>query len=452
VYVLVLALVALEVPLVVSLRARVSSEVRSQAEGQADLVASSVADVLGRGSRRDLARLASVAAASVRGRVIVVDARGRLIADSAGPAELGSAYASRPEVRAALGGRREQVQRLSRSVGEELLATAVPVERRGRTVGAVRITQSVAAVRRALARVTLELALLGLVVLGLGVAAGVVVARQLARPIIGLERAARRVAAGDLDARADTGEGSAEQRSLARSFNEMTARVGRMLERQRDFVADASHQLRTPLTGARLRIDEARSAGVSEDAERELAAGADEVDRMGAIIDELLLLSRLGERRVPAESVPLADAVRRAAERWAPVADAAGVRIAVNGVAAAGTAMCAPPDLDRALDALVENALCYGADGGEVVLAAGPNWIEVRDRGPGLAAGEEAAVWERFHRGRSGRAGPAGTGLGLPIARALAAEWGGDASLRNRNDGGAVARLEFNRGGGKAQP
>jgi signal transduction histidine kinase len=95
-------------------------------------------------------------------------------------------------------------------------------------------------------------------------------------------------------------------------------------------------------------------------------------------------------------------------------------------------------DLDRVLDALVENALHYG--NGEVLLRSAPGAVEVLDRGPGLADDEVAAVFERFHRGRAGRAGPSGTGLGLPIARELARRWGGEVTLANRVDGaGAVA-------------
>ena len=76
-----------------------------------------------------------------------------------------------------------------------------------------------------------------------------------------------------------------------------------------------------------------------------------------------------------------------------------------------------------------------------MTLAAGPGQIEVRDRGPGLAPGEEEAVFERFHRGSAGRRGPAGTGLGLPIARELIRRWGGEVILTNDPAGGAVARV-----------
>ena len=104
-YVLLLALIALGVPLAVSLRDRVDSEVRGQARSQADVVAASASELLDPAAARGLNRLVRISADSVRGRVIVVDRRGRLLADSAG-APAGRSYASRPEIRAALGGQR----------------------------------------------------------------------------------------------------------------------------------------------------------------------------------------------------------------------------------------------------------------------------------------------------------------------------------------------------------
>lgn len=200
-YVLLLAIVALGVPLGLSLSARVSDEVRSQAQGQADLVAATAADLLAPARRGELSALVRSSAAALRGRVLVVNRAGVVLADSASPPELGASYAARPEIAAALSGRRAQIQRASRTLGQEILATAVPVIRNGAPVGAVRATQSVTAVQAAVRRVELWLALIGVVVLALGLAVGVVIARKISRPLGRLEVAARRLAGGDLTAR-----------------------------------------------------------------------------------------------------------------------------------------------------------------------------------------------------------------------------------------------------------
>jgi len=113
---------------------------------------------------------------------------------------------------------------------------------------------------------------------------------------------------------------------------------------------------------------------------------------------------------------------------------------------------CAPADLDRILDVLLENALRYSPAATTVRLVATGPAIEVLDEGPGLAPGEEDAVFERFHRGTAGRAGPAGSGLGLPIARELAGEWAGSVAVANRGSGGLRATVRFPAGTADGPP
>ncbi len=444
-YVLLLAVVALLVPLANSTADRVDAEVRSQARGQADVVAASAADLLpaSPGDRDDLDRLVDTAARSVRGRVLITDARGRLLADSGGT-PLGTPYASRPEIAAALRGAPDQRERRSTSLDETLLATSVPVLRDGRPAGAVRVTQSVAAVDRAVRRSWVGLALVGLLVVGLGLLVGALIANGIVRPVTRLDRAARQVADGDLEARAPV-EGSAEQRSLARTFNEMTARLSRLLGAQREFVADASHQLRTPLAGLRLRIEEARAESDQPAVKEELDGALSEVDRLAQMVAELLELSRAGEHELPAEPVDLADAARRAARRFGPEAAKRGRSIEARGDDA--QARATPADVDRVVDALVENALRYSPPGATVTITARGATILVEDDGPGIDPAEADAVFDRFHRGTVGRQGPAGTGLGLPIARELARRWGGDVTLRPRPEGGTVAEVRLSSAG-----
>lgn len=439
-YVLLLALLALGVPLALNLRERVDDEVRVQSRSQASLVAVTAAG-LG-GDDRALATLARSSARSVRGRVLIVDARGSVLADSAGPASRGRSYADRPEIASALTGDGVQETRESRTLDEEILATTVPVLRRGRPAGAVRVTQSVEAVDRSVRRSIVGLGLLGLVVLVMGLGVGLLIARRIARPVRDLDETARVVAGGDLDRRASV-EGSHEQRSLARSFNVMTDRLATALQAQRRFVADASHQLRTPLTGLRLRLEEARASSDEPAVQEEIDAGMAEVDRLAAIVEELLLLSRAGSRDADPAELDLGETAEQAGRRWQGAARDAGIDLQVSRENGAAPVTASPPALDRAVDVLVENAIRYSPRGSRVDLRAAPGRIEVLDRGPGLEPGEETRVMERFHRGSAGRLGPAGTGLGLPIATELAREWGGVVRLENRDGGGARAVLEW---------
>ena len=142
-----------------------------------------------------------------------------------------------------------------------------------------------------------------MLLLGLGLAW--LLAGSLARPLRGLAGTARSVAGGDLDARAPV-EGSSEQREVAAAFNDMTARSARALRSQREFVANASHQLRTPLTGLRLRLESAALKANDPAVERDLVAAERETVRLARLLSELLTLARERERPEP-EQVSLSE-------------------------------------------------------------------------------------------------------------------------------------------------
>jgi signal transduction histidine kinase len=429
-YVLVLAVGALLVPLIGSVRDRVSAEVKTQALAQAD-AAAAIAAATG---KTDLAALARSAAGATRGRVVIVGPDGRVRADSASPGNTAD-FSNRPEIAGALRGNVVQEQRASETLGQRILATAVPIRHGSDITGAVRVTQSVAAVTRALNAATVGLVLIGGVVLALGLFAGALLAASLVRPMRRLAAAARRAGEGDLGVRVPE-EGAREQRELGRAFNEMTARVQRMVDAQQAFVADASHQLRTPLAGLRLRLEEAAAAAGDGPARLQVDGALGEVDRLSNMVSELLVLSESGEARPPEAAVDPLRACRRAATRWGGH-DATVVVEGTDGAAV----RCAAADLDRILDVLIENALWYGPPGQRVVVGVDAGRITVADEGPGLGEGEEEAVFDRFHRGSAGRAVRGGTGLGLPIARELASRWDGTVTLANAPSGGAVATV-----------
>ena len=442
-YVLVLVLAAIEIPFALSVSDRVNAEVRSHAANQAHLVAASASRRVARSGT--LERLVDRAARELGGRIIVVDARGRLVADSAGDRLLGSSYADRPEIRSVLRtGRVAQGTRHSTTLGQDLLFTTVPVVSGGRRVGAVRLTQSAEPIGERVRRDVLVLAGVGAAALVLGLTLAWLLAGSLSRPLRALADTARRIGAGDLAARAPEG-GPAEQREVAAAFNEMTARLAAALEAQREFVANASHQLRTPLTGLRLRLEAAGLKADDAALERELEAAEREVDRLARLLAGLLALARGSADASTARPVALGAAAARARERWLAPAQQADVEIELVGGEV--YALASDEDVATALDNLIENALAYGRRGTQVTI----EWarrgdeavVAVADEGPGLEPGEEERVFERFRRGRAGRGGPDGTGLGLAIVRTLAERWGGTASIANRPEGGARAELRL---------
>lgn len=441
-YPLGVAVLSLAVPLTLNVRDRVSAEVRDEAGAQAALLAASAADIGEPAEAPDLGALANRGAERAHGRVVIVDRAGRLVADSAESAPTGTLFTSRPEIRRALAGRRVQIERHSATLGTGLLATAVPIVHGNQTVGAVRLTQSMGAVDSATRRAALGIAALAAIVLALGLAGAVLLASQLSRSTRRLHAGVRRVSEGDLAARVPV-EGASEQRALAAAFNAMTERVGRMLRAQADFVADASHQLRTPLAGTRLQVEEVLHADDLDDARRCATTALGELDRLARTVDELLVLS--GERGATTAitDVELADEARAATERWRAAAAAAGQEVMFEARGGGGRLRGSRDDVGRALDALVENAVAYGPEGQTVVLAVDGRRVDVLDEGPGLAVGEEEAIFERFHRGSAATAAR-GSGLGLAVARQLARRNGGEARLTNRTDRrGACATLDF---------
>ena len=442
-YVLVLVLVALAVPFGLSVSGRVEAEVKAQAVGDAHVIAASVAGYLDR--PRALQALVERAGAEVSGRVVVVDSRGRLLADSDGPGLVGRAYGDRPEIATALReGRVVQGRRRSDTLDDELLYTAVPVVVDDRRAGAVRVTRSAAPVDARIRRDLLALAGIAAAALVLGLALAWLLAGSLARPLRRLAATARRVGEGDLDARADV-TGSAEHRDVAAAFNEMTDRLGRVLEAQREFVANASHQLRTPLTGLRLRLEAATLSADSPELARELTAAEHETERLAKLLTALLTLARDGAAPAPARPVDIALAAERARERWQPEAERSDRRLVLagdDGVFAAAS----EEDVAIVLDNLLENALLYSPPGTDVTVEwrreSGAAVVAVLDHGPGVERADAERLFDRFARGPAGAQAP-GTGLGLAIVRTLARRWGGDASLATRAGGGARAEVRL---------
>jgi signal transduction histidine kinase len=378
----------------------------------------------------------------VGGRVVVVDDQGTLIADSDGPDELGTFFATdgRPEIQNALAGTPYSDIRDSADLGHDIMATAVPVQDEERLLGAVRITQSVQQVNDNVRNVTLGLVAIGIAALLAGLLLAFGLAGSLSRPLTRLAGAAKRLGTGDLTARAEAVGGAREIEELGRSFDEMADRLERTVRAQREFVANASHQLRTPLTGMKLRLESAIAEASEEDLKRQLEAADREVDRLSEIVDRLLEMSREIEEGEPTH-VDLDEAVARALSRWDERAKRLETTLSARGEG--GTAQGNPSDLDQILDNLLDNAITYAP--GDITVESGPHdghvFVAVQDRGPGIPQEELARVTERFYRGRGAPAG--GSGLGLAIARDLAEKWGGTLAVTSPDGGGTRVEVRL---------
>ena len=245
-----------------------------------------------------------------------------------------------------------------------MLSTAVPIVRNGRTVGALEVEQSLDAVHGQVRKDVLALIGIGGSRWCSGSASPGSSPGSIARPLRSLGEAARRRAAGDTGG-TRTGAGLPRAGPGGREFNEMADRLDAVLESQRAFVADASHQLRTPLTGLRLRLE---AAGVKTDdpaVAEELEAAERESARLEGWSDLLALAS--SEQPAEDERADLADAARDASERWRGPADEAGHEIPLDGEARC-IVRAGETELAAILDNLIENALKYSPRGSTVTV------------------------------------------------------------------------------------
>ena len=443
----IVVLAALEIPLGIQYGRSERRDLTSGIKLDALTMATFAEDPLERGLTRPSPALLAAArryARSPGGRVVVVDRRGRSTLDTQPPPEgrLGRDFSTRPEFAAALRGVIASGTRYSRTLGTGLLYVAVPIASSGRVHGAVRITYPTSALDARVLRYWGLLAAIGGVVLAATMLLGLRFARTLTRPLSALERAAAAVGGGDLTARAPIDRGPPEVKAVAAEFNETVARLDQLLDSQQQFVADASHQLRTPLAALRLRLENLER-DVAAPGKGDLEAALAEVARLARLVEALLMLARADASRPAPAAVDVERVVRGRVEAWAPAAERKGSRLTVN-VPGPLRALATPESLEQVLDNLLSNALAVSPSGGAISLEArrvdSRVELHVVDEGPGMTPEQRARAFDRFWR--AGAPGT-GTGLGLAIVRRLVDGDGGSVELHEATGGGldAVVRL-----------
>ncbi len=438
-------LVVLMVPLGIADRRNERQDLTAKVERDAVAMASLAEDTLeGRAgaSRAALAGIAARYQARTGGRVVITDARGVALVDTRPTAPGDRFFASRPEIAAALSGRVATGVRHSNTLRADLLYVAVPAASGGRVHGAVRITYPTSAIDARVHRYWLVLLAIAAIVLAAASFAGLLIARWITRPLGKLEQAAAAAGGGDLSARAPVDSGPPEVKALAAGFNDMVARLEELIHSQEAFVADASHQLRTPLTALRLRLENLER-DVAQPGRDDLESALAEVARLSRLVDGLLALARADRAPAALEDVAVGAAVGERLAAWSPLAAERDVRLerAVDdGLAVRAT----PGRVEQVLDNLLANALEVAPRGSAVTVAArsAGAWVELHviDRGPGMSAEERARAFDRFWQAS---AGTGGSGLGLAIVRRLVAADGGEVALEPADGGGldAVVRL-----------
>jgi signal transduction histidine kinase len=429
-------LVVLEIPLGVINARNERSDLTTKVERDAVSLATLAAGAVGR--ERPSNALAALAASYERrtgGRVVIVDRRGFAVIDTNPPAGGARSFATRPEIASALRGEVSTGVRNSRTLQQDLLYVAVPVASGSSVKGAVRITYPLSSVNKRIWRYWLMLLAIAGLVLAIGALIGFRFARWVSSPLRHLETVAEQAGAGDLTIRAEDHRGPPEVRSLAATFNRMIAELEQLVRSQEEFVADASHQLRTPLTALRLRLENLER-DVNERGRDDLGRALEEVERLSRLVGGLLALARAEVS--PPERIDLAAAVAERLDAWSVLAEERGVKLVAD---VRGFALVGRDRLGQALENLIANALAIAPRGSTIAITGTDGELHVRDQGPGMTAEQRARAFDRFWRGTSGGGG---SGLGLAIVKRLVESDEGSIELREEPGGGldAVLRLQ----------
>jgi signal transduction histidine kinase len=276
-----------------------------------------------------------------------------------------------------------------------------------------------------------NLGIYGALMLAAAVMLGFLISNSLTRPLRRISAAVDEIGSGQLGVRAPVDEGPPELRRLAEAINSTSARLINLLEAQKAFVEDASHQLRTPLTALQLHLENIQHGEqgvVAEDFNSVLA----ELGRLNHLVDSLLALARNESRNPILEVVNLSDVAEERVTYWKPFAEEHDLNLEVSTSPDLGV-FAISGVLEQVLDNLLSNAFDATPAGGHIRVEAfdgGDTTIELHviDDGPGLEPGERELALRRFWRGRDNAS--EGSGLGLAIVDQLVRLSGGSIELR----------------------
>lgn len=429
-------LVAHDIPLSSYLRRIERNRLTTSIERDAFTIAGRVSPVVASATPESATSIDAVLQSSARdaaSTVVVIDEGGYLLS-STNPNDLaGEDYADRPEVATALLGEPTSGSRFSSTVGEEIVYVAVPVLSGSEVLGVVRITYPKSILDSRVNEQRRSLLFAAGVSLAMAMFVALVFARQVSRPLEQLKGATNDLAEGNLNVLAPE-TGPPETRQLASSFNAMAKRLGGLIERQRQFAGDASHQMRTPLTALRLRLEQASEQIESDPAvaREHLEEAMNETDRLSNLVEQLLRLARSEAAVLERTEIDLAALINGRVEEWRYLASEQGVTVAASAMPKLSV-RTSELALREILDNYLDNALDVSPPGSTVVLLVERDEtsvsVIVRDQGPGMRDEERKHAFDRFWRA-SGNVNRPGSGLGLAIVSQLADAAGMKVELR----------------------
>ncbi len=332
---------------------------------------------------------------------------------------------------------------------EPIRMVSMPAPGRG-PVLAVQVAGSLDDVNHVVQSATVLFGVLGVTLLLAVGAAGFLLSRRAFHAIDDVVEQARRIGDASLGQRLPHPGTNDEIGRLVQTLNEMLDRLEHGFDAQRRFTADASHELRSPLSRLRIELEVAlRRPREPADYVAALRSCLEEVERLSLLLEELLILARLdaGQEPGPAETAPLRELAEEAVARVSPAAAERQVQVALAASVPAAVRVPRMP-ATLALANLLDNAVKFSPAGGQVKLRLAREGeeasISVRDQGPGLQAEDLPYVFERFYRGAAARSGAVpGIGLGLALSQAILQAHGGRIEASNPAGGGALFEVRL---------
>ncbi len=378
-------------------------------------------------------------------RVMVVDTAYRVLAVSS-PVAWVPQERSRPEFMAAQAGEEQHDVRLDEATGEERIFVAAPLrDEDGQLLGFVQVSLPMWPIRLGIYRAWAAMAGIVLLVLILTVLVSLGLAQRIVAPLHELVLLVEQAADGKFRQSA-LPKGPEEVRHLTESFNRMSRRLSDLLQRQQDFTANAAHELRSPLTALRLRLEMLRDHPEDKDLHdryvREMIA---EVDHLRSMVGQLLYLAAAEEQKEQPAPLDCAPWIYQVVDELMPLFSARRVQLTVDSPSHLPPVALRPEEFQIIVRNLLDNACKYTPEGGQVRLQAcaaeDEVVIRVQDDGPGIPPEAQAHIFERFYRLEPGRTG--GSGLGLALVQTLVRRNGGDIALDSQPGAGTTFTVRF---------
>ncbi|MFF4361639.1 sensor histidine kinase [Streptomyces sp. NPDC001604] len=455
---ILLVLLTLEVPFGIFYARSELSRLTHAAQQGATTLAEVCEEKMERGLTADLPELARTYGQRTGSRVLVADRKGAVLTDTAALAPVGKDLSAEPDISTALHDHPAVGTRNDPSTGDEALFVTVPGGSDATVPCVVRTEYRLGPLKAKVHATWLALGAIALGVLAAVALIGFVLARSVTRPVRALERATAQLAEGRMTNPPATDHGPPELRRLAASFTSTATRLQHLLQAQQAFASDVSHQLKTPLTSLRLRLEnfEPHLAACAQDS---LDKALGELERLSRMVQGLLALARLENSALSPEAVDLGAVVDDRAAIWTAFADEQHVDIIVPATAAVHV-WAVPGALEQIIDNLLSNALRVSPPGSAITLttvtgrregSCTPPVVElhVTDQGPGMTGPERQRAFDRFWRASD--ADHDGTGLGLPMVQRLTRASGGEVSLEAAPGGGLDAVVRLRRAGSHTQ-